>query len=199
MICERCGNSLSDNATMCPTCGTVFSMRKVEAHGQDAHGLKYTPFTPASSHEPSTYQRGYAPGQQRMEYTSFSQEASARPYGLNQFAPGSLTGRSSAQTHVTERALAVEILLSFIGIYGVGWLLSGQTMIGVVLLLCSFFLYWPFMILGTILTLGIGLICLGPIAIACIIVNAFMLYGRMKRKAARVAVMQQSQRLPPVH
>jgi hypothetical protein len=99
--------------------------------------------------------------------------------------------------HNDSNALSIEILLSLFGIFGVGWLLSGRTITGIVLLLCSIFLYWPFMIVATILTLGIGLIFLGPFAIFCIIMNAFLLAVRIKRRAAH-STLQRSQRVPPV-
>jgi hypothetical protein len=89
-------------------------------------------------------------------------------------------------------AVLVEVLLSFfLGIYGVGWLMSGETTIGVVLLICSFVVYWPVLIVGTILTLGIGLFCLGPLAIGAIIFNAIMLNNAIKRKTNVQFIMPQ--------
>jgi len=93
-------------------------------------------------------------------------------------------------------SLIAEILLSLIGIYGVGWLMAGETTAGIVLLICSFVVYWPFMILGTILTLGLGLFCLGPMAIGAIIANAILLNNRLNRKAAQM-VMVQASSMPP--
>ena len=83
-------------------------------------------------------------------------------------------------------ALVAEMILSLFGIFGVGWLIAGETMVGVVLLVASFLLYWPIMLLGTIFTFGIGLICLGPLAISAIIVNAILLNTTLNRKARRV-------------
>jgi len=94
-------------------------------------------------------------------------------------------------------ALIAEILLSvFVGIYGVGWLMAGETTTGIILLICSFVVYWPIMILGTIFTFGIGLLCLGPLAIGAIIVNAILLNNLLNRKAAQV-VMVQANPMPP--
>jgi hypothetical protein len=92
-------------------------------------------------------------------------------------------------------ALAAEIILSLFGVFGVGWLIGGETAIGIVLLVCSFVLYWPIMILGTLFTFGFGLICLGPLAIGSIILNALLLNNRLNRKATQY-VMVQSQQMP---
>jgi hypothetical protein len=89
----------------------------------------------------------------------------------------------SAPSSINNAALIVEILLNiFTGIYGVGWLMAGETTTGIVLLICSIVLYWPIFILGTIFTAGIGLVCIGPLAIAAIIFNAILLNNTLKRR-----------------
>ena len=88
-------------------------------------------------------------------------------------------------------ALLLEVILSLFGIFGVGWLLAGETTMGIVLLVCSIVVYWPFMIFGTLLTFGLGLICLGPLAITAIIVNALVFNTILRRKAPQ-------QPLPPM-
>ena len=83
----------------------------------------------------------------------------------------------------------VEVLLSvFLGLYGVGWLMAGETTTGIILLLCSVFLYLPIVIVGAILTVGVGLVCLGPLAIVALVLNAIFLNNTLKRKAASVFV-----------
>ncbi len=108
-------------------------------------------------------------------------------------APPPLVGVNVVTTSSTSNsAVLVEVLLSFfLGIYGVGWLMSGETTVGVVLLICSFVVYWPVLIVGTILTLGIGLFCLGPLAIGAIIFNAIMLNNAIKRKTSVQIIMPQ--------
>src|SRR2546426_558185 len=45
--------------------------------------------------------------------------------------------------------LIVELLLSiFLGIYGVGWLMAGETAVGIVLIACSLIIYLPLFILS---------------------------------------------------
>jgi hypothetical protein len=87
-----------------------------------------------------------------------------------------------------DSALLVEFILSLVGVFGVGWLMAGETVTGRILLICSFLVYWPIMIVGTILTFGLGLICLGPIAIGAIILNILLLNSVINRKAAHFVV-----------
>jgi len=98
-----------------------------------------------------------------------------------------------------DSALIAEIILSLFGLFGIGWLMAGETAIGVLLLLGSVLIYWPFVILGTIFTLGLGLICLGPFAIGVIILNTLLLNRALNRRATRFFMMQQKPRnhIPP--
>ena len=98
---------------------------------------------------------------------------------------GTLTERARPSSAPVEHngALLKEIILSLLGIFGIGWLLAGETTVGIVLLVASFLLYWPIMLLGTFFTGGLGLICLGPLAISVIIVNALLLNATLNRKA----------------
>ena len=86
-------------------------------------------------------------------------------------------------------ALVVEIILSLFGIFGVGWLMAKETTVGTILLICSFFIYWPILILGTIFTFGLGLLCLGPLTIGAIILNALLLNSNLNRKATEFVVL----------
>jgi hypothetical protein len=94
-------------------------------------------------------------------------------------------------------AIIVEVLLNvFTGIYGVGWLMAGETTTGIILLVCSILLYWPVMVLGAIFTLGVGLLCLIPLAIVALILNPILLNNTIKRKTAYILV-QPIQTFPP--
>jgi TM2 domain-containing membrane protein YozV len=88
-------------------------------------------------------------------------------------------------TDKTDSALVAEIILSLFGIFGIGWLMAGETAIGVILLLGSFFFYWPVILLGAVVTDGFGLICLGPLAIGAIILNIVLLSSVLRHKAAK--------------
>ncbi len=78
--------------------------------------------------------------------------------------------------------LIVELLLNFIGIYGVGWLILGNLTGGLVLLVASLLL-WPVVALLAIFTLGLGVICLGPVAIVMMVINLVLLGQAIKRRA----------------
>jgi hypothetical protein len=78
--------------------------------------------------------------------------------------------------------LVVELLLNFLGIYGVGWIMAGSTAVGIPLLICSVVL-WPLVFLFALLTLGLVLLCLGPLAIVAIVCNALLLQRAIKRKS----------------
>ena len=86
--------------------------------------------------------------------------------------------------------LIIEVILSLFGIYGVGWLTAGETTTGVILLICSFVVYWPLLILIAVFTLGLGLACDFPLGIAAIIINAILLNNTLNRKAAQITMVQ---------
>jgi len=91
-------------------------------------------------------------------------------------------------------ALIAEILLSLIGIFGVGWLIAGETTVGVVLLICSFLVIAPIALFIAFVTFGIGIfVCDLPLAIAGIIINAILLNNRLNHKAQQ----QQYYYMPP--
>ncbi len=89
----------------------------------------------------------------------------------------------------SKTGLIVEIILSIFGIYGVGWLISGQTTVGIVLLICSFVLYYPAVIILGIFTLGL---CDIPLVLGAIILNAVMLNNALNRKAAQQVTIVQT-------
>lgn len=94
-------------------------------------------------------------------------------------------------------AVVAEVLLNlFLGIYGVGWLMAGETMTGVILLIASLVLYWPIVILGSIFTIGLGLLCIVPLAIGGVILNGVLLNNALKRKATYILVQAQAQAQP---
>jgi len=108
-----------------------------------------------------------------------------------------VTNTSAPSSNKNTGALIVEILLSlFLGVYGVGWLMAGETTAGVVLLICSILFYWPTIILGTIFTFGFGVLCLGPLAIGGLILNAVLLNKALERKATQF-IMVQTNQMPP--
>jgi hypothetical protein len=84
--------------------------------------------------------------------------------------------------------LIVELLLTiFLGIFGVGWLMAGEVVTGIILLVCSLFIYLPLLIISIFIaffTLGFSLFCTGPMIIGAIALNAILLNNKLKRKAS---------------
>ncbi|MFL5653305.1 MAG: hypothetical protein ACJ8CB_03860 [Ktedonobacteraceae bacterium] len=127
-------------------------------------------------------QQGYMPPQQNYGYPQ-QQPPMYPPQGVN------VTVVNNASTK-NNTPLIVEILFSLFGIYGVGWLMAGETTTGVILLICSFVVYWPLLVLIALFTFGIGLACDFPLAIAAIIVNAILLNGALNRRATQITMVQ---------
>ena len=190
MTCERCGKEIPDNIAICPNCGTVTSA----APGKPKPTTKFGPYSGGYVDGPpiTEYGQGYAPQQgyppPLQEYRppqqayGYGQPYNAPPMyqpaivNVNIVNPASTTNNTP---------VIVEVLLSlFLGIYGVGWLMAGETTTGIILLICSILLYWPILITITIFTFGLGLFCLGPLAIGAIILNAVLLNNKLKQKAA---------------
>jgi hypothetical protein len=130
--------------------------------------------------------QGYVPPQQPYGYAPppYSANPGYPPVGIN------VTIVNNASSGKNDGALIAEIIFSLLGVFGIGWLIGGETTTGIILLICSFLLYWPIMFFGTIFTLGFGLIFLGPLMIASIIVNAVLLNTALKRKAAPFVIVQ---------
>ncbi len=78
-------------------------------------------------------------------------------------------------------AVAVEAILAFFGIYGVGWLMVGETTAGA-LLLAGSFLWWNVTVVTAIFTFGLGLFCIAPLNIAFLITSAVLLSNHTARQ-----------------
>lgn len=91
------------------------------------------------------------------------------------FAPGILPPHPSSFL-----PLLVELPLNVLGIYGIGWLLLGNITGGLMLLVGSLLL-WPVMVLLSIFTMGLGFICLGPLALGVMIGNLLLLQRAIRR------------------
>ncbi|HVB24920.1 MAG TPA: zinc ribbon domain-containing protein [Ktedonobacteraceae bacterium] len=209
MRCERCGKEISDTAAICPSCGSLTSaISSGQPAGQPPtqHG---TYPTDAYDEPVSSYEQGYTP---RSDFRRPPQPDYMPPpqsdyqYGQSYAPPrfqqgGRINiGVYNSYTPPGQKnngALVAEIILSLFGIYGVGWLIGGETAIGIILLVCSFVIYLPFVIIGIILTLGLGIFCIGPLSIAAIIVNAILLNNALKRKAAQHITIIHAQQMPP--
>ncbi len=203
MFCDRCGNEINYAATVCPFCGTS-TKHEVLYTQPSAYQVQQGQQRPPLQDDfskfggPPLYSAGYSavpPPVQPGGYAPLPQQAPG--YAAASYASMYPQGNITVVQHSgSDGPLIAEIVLSLFGIFGVGWILGGETTIGVILLLCSIFIYWPIMLLGTLFTFGIGLICLGPLAIAAIIVNALLCGRILKRRAARLVVIQSTPSVP---
>ncbi len=181
MNCESCRGILPDNALVCPNCGAATSASQPRPQLPS-----YTPpqqnygYAPQYGSIPPQQNYGYAPQQAFMPPQLYPP-----PY-----APGvNVTVVNNANKSNTP--VLVEVLLSlFLGTYGVGWLMAGETTTGIVLLICSFVIFWPIVFLSIVFTLGLGLFCVIPLEIGAVILNAVLLNSTLNRKATQITMVQ---------
>jgi hypothetical protein len=182
MICERCGHEITGNASsvLCPICGTVVR-KPARAHLSGS-------YVQSSQNYPSG-QSVFSPGDSPTSQTASQSSSNGLEYTVRSFHVTDTINTPAmpgfASTSSYDKALMVEFIFSLLGIFGIGWLLAGETTVGFLLLAASILVYWPMMILGTLVTLGFGLMCLGPLAVSCVICNTLLLNICLKRKMAR--------------
>ena len=76
-------------------------------------------------------------------------------------------------------AVAVEAVLSFFGVYGVGWLIAGKPAVGVPLMIGGFL--WDLVALIVVLpTAGFGLCCIVPLHLGFIATSTILLAANTK-------------------
>ncbi len=198
MFCERCGSEIADTDTVCSRCGASLS-RKFK---NDAWHQPLANYGQYSEGGASSYQQGYiAPHETPPIYRDareFPQQNGQRLSRSHLIEPTYHDGHSANPglnvvrlSTKNNNALVVEIILSLFGLFGVGWLIAGETTVGTILLICSIFIYWPLIILGTIFTFGLGLICLGPLAIGAIILNILLLNKVLDRHSTQYVITPQ--------
>ena len=217
MICERCGKEMPAGATVCPACGTP----TVFARGMESPSTSYGQYIPDDYGDtPSTpvYAQGYRPSFEAPPHPTYSPPPQNTSYvpPYNPYNPNNPPPIYQPPINVTvvnnfvapslnkNNALLTEILCSLFGIYGIGWLMAGETLTGVILLVCSFLLIWPLAIMIAIFTLGFGIFfCNLPLAVIGIILNAILLNNALNRKVIRMTYttqaqpIQQAQQMPP--
>ncbi len=77
-------------------------------------------------------------------------------------------------------AIVLEAVCSVFGIYGIGWLYRGHVGIGVALLALGF-AWIAFAAIVTVVTLGFGLLCLGPLHVLLIVGDVLMLNNSLRQ------------------
>ena len=214
--CERCGTEIPEQVTICPSCGTPISGTKTSFEGEtqqpsepqkEPHNLfpgsafaEYAEYTP----QPRTvYERNYAAQPTAREsdtskeseppsQTPETEPASTASHAYQPSQPSTFSLRIF-NTNLTTPVLIEALLSLVLGIYGVGWLLAGEIPTGILLLLASFIIYLPLVIISFIFatfTFGLSMLCTGPLAISAILFNVSMLNRAIKRKRARYTMAQ---------
>ncbi|WP_069801503.1 hypothetical protein [Thermogemmatispora onikobensis] len=174
--CEHCGYDSPHHVAICPVCGSVTTASGDYTPAGDSGVLGGTgePFSyynasSWSSSNPGSYTDPW-PQQASSSYNVYSQ-----PQQINV---------TIMQPQKEVAPLIVELLLSLLlNIYGVGWLMVGETLPGVLLLVGSIVLVWPLMVVSLIF----WPICCG-IKLALIVglvINSVLLNNHLDRQAAR--------------
>lgn len=198
--CEVCGSVLPDEMTVCPQCGAARSPESaVNEQGvtssdrpqQTGRNELTTPGFEAYTPEPRPLSdRRYKPrpASQISESQESRQNAESRtaprdpdtPEKQQSFRPDAFSMRFFGAT--LSGPVIVEALLPlFLGIYGVGWLLAGEIVVGVLLLIGSLLLYLPLVVVSFILAIatgGLSLLCTGPLAISAICLDVYILHKK---------------------
>ncbi len=187
MTCERCGYDIPDNTTICPHCGTVTFQTKNDVSPATSYGSypnRYHSDSPIyAENSQQDYMRTHSQEYTYQQQTySYGQSFNAPP--MYQQAPLNVAFINTNNS----TPLIVELLLTiFLGIFGVGWLMAGEVTIGIILLVCSLFIYMPLLIISIFIaffTFGFSLFCTGPMVIGAIALNAILLNTKLKHKAS---------------
>ena len=211
--CERCGTEIPEQVTICPSCGTLISGTKTSFEGETRQpselqnersnlfpGSAFAEYTPQPR---PMYERNYAAQPTARESdTSQESEPSSQPPETEPVSTSSHMYQPSQpftfslrifNTDLTTPVLVEALLSLVLGIYGVGWLLTGEIPTGILLLLASFIIYLPLVLISFIFatfTFGLSMLCTGPLAISAILFNVLMLNRVIKRKHARYTMTQ---------
>ena len=81
----------------------------------------------------------------------------------------------------TTLAIILEVVGGIFGIFGIGWLVSGNTSTGLMFLIGGF-VWLAIAIVLSVVTFGIGLICIWPVDLAIMITSVIMLNNRLKQR-----------------
>src|SRR5436305_13503366 len=130
MLCERCGKELPVDALTCPNYGTPTRAAQSTPSGYPSQQSGYMPPPQSGYLPPPQPGPGYMPPPQ-PGYSGYAPQQPGYAYG-QQPQPGygqgvNVTVVNTAPNQVNNTPLILEVILSLFGIYGVGWLMAGET------------------------------------------------------------------------
>ncbi len=160
VACPSCGTANPPGAQFCVNCGTPLASGSVLAGVQQ----------PAVSAEPAP-QPPSDVAQTPPEASPVSPLYASAAGAASAAAVAGSTGRKDLGL-----ALILEILPALVGVFGIGWIYSGNVTVGVVLLIAM--LLWEGLgLVVAISTVGIACLCLIPINLVVVAVSAFLLHS----------------------
>lgn len=94
---------------------------------------------------------------------------------------------AAPQTQNATLAIVLEVVCGLFGLFGIGWLVSGNTQTGVILLVGG--LIWDAIAVTiAIFTFGIAFLCIGPINLAILITSTIILNNQLKQMPPAAAM-----------
>lgn len=156
IYCPSCNTANPPDAQFCITCGTPLST---------APAYETAPMPPAPAVPEPPAPEPYAPS------PAPEPAAAASAYAA--------TANATPKDRTT--ALLLEILPTFVGVFGIGWIYGGNPTVGV-LLMVGMFIWEVLAVIGSIVTLGLGCFCFVPINLVVMGVSAYFLNEYMQQR-----------------
>ncbi|MBX5449962.1 hypothetical protein [Thermogemmatispora sp.] len=169
--CERCGYDSPHHVAICPVCGSLTT------------GFGNYPPTGASERPNSTSEPFSSYSMSGWTGSAPNLQESAWPQQFASTPPQQQINVTVMQPQKEVAPLIVELLLSLLlNIYGIGWLMSGETLAGVLLLVGSIVVVWPLLLVSLLL----WPLCCGfkLVLIVGLVINAVLLNNHLDRQAA---------------
>lgn len=180
ITCQHCGNVMPNNALLCLACGTlcVFSRVDIDTPPHPELGSALFFMSEGEREALGAALRQPQPGMIPIPGTQAFDSLPTLHSPVAQ-AP-TATPLVPVSPSVNKGALIVEVTLNLcLGLFGIGWLMAGESLTGLLLLTCSLVLYWPTLLIGfflnVIFSVGPGLYGLIPLALGTVALNLYLL------------------------
>ena len=171
--CPYCSHALRPTAKFCAKCGANLK----QSPAQSEPNLAPPPPKSSQSYQPDVF---YQPPKAAVS-PNYQPEQPPEPYDT--YTPQQAGSSSYPPRPLKDRNLAMilEILPGLFGFLGFGWIYSGNTSTGTIILIG--FLFWSFMTgFIAVLTVGFSLLCTLPLSLLAIILSTVTLNNHIKSK-----------------